>query len=79
METVTLIIPLEATTMNSPSEISGVKSVVRAGATAGVTAAATEQQRSNSTLITKQYRNDTGASAERKQSNSRATAGVTVK
>ena len=50
METVTLILPLEATTVKNPSDRSGVA----AGATAGVTAAAAEQQRSDVGLITEQ-------------------------
>ena len=52
METVTLILPLEETTVNNPSDISGVTVGAIAGSTAGVTAAAEEQQRSNIGLIT---------------------------
>ena len=52
METVTLILLLEATTVNNPSNISGVTSVSIAGETAGVTAAAAEQQQSDGGLIT---------------------------
>ena len=51
METVTLILPLEATTMNNPSDISGVTAGALEGATAGVTAAAAEQQQSDIGLI----------------------------
>ena len=46
METVTLILPLEATTVNNPSDTRGDR-----GVTAGVTVAAAEQQRSDSGLI----------------------------
>ena len=67
METVTLILPLEATTVTNPSNISGVKVGAIAGATSGVTAAAAEQQRSDSGLITEQYRSNTGVTAERQQ------------
>ena len=52
METITLILTLEATTVNNPSDISGVTAGEIAGATAGVTAAAAEQQRSDGGLIT---------------------------
>ena len=54
MATITLILPLEATTVNNPSDIrSDSRSDRRgdSGATAGVTAAAAEQQRSNSGMI----------------------------
>ena len=51
METVTLILPLEATTVNNPSNSSGVTAGAIAGATVAVTAAVAEQQRSNSGLI----------------------------
>ena len=44
--------PLEATTTTNPSDISGVTEGEIAGATAAVTAAAAEQQRSNDGLIT---------------------------
>ena len=54
METVTLILPLEAMTVNNPSNSSGVKAGAIAGATAGVTAAAAEQQQSDIGLITEQ-------------------------
>ena len=54
METVTLILPLEATTVNNPSDSSGLTAEAISGATAGVTAAAAEQQRSDSGLITEQ-------------------------
>ena len=37
METVTLILPLEATTVNNPSDSSGVTAGVIAGAIEGVT------------------------------------------
>ena len=37
METVTLILPLEATTVNNPSDISGVTAGAITGATAVVT------------------------------------------
>ena len=67
METVTLILPLEATTVNNPSNSSGVTAGAIAGATAGVTAAAAEQQRSDGGLITERYQSDTGATAERQQ------------
>ena len=52
METVTLILPLEATTMKNTSDSSGVTEGEISGATAGVTAAAAEQQRGDSRLIT---------------------------
>ena len=54
MATITLILPLEVTTVNNPSDIrSNSRSDSRgdSGATAGVTAAAAEQQRSDSGLI----------------------------
>ena len=53
METVTLIMPLEATTVNNPSDRSGLTAGAIERATAGGTAAALEQQRSDSGLITK--------------------------
>ena len=40
METVTLILPLEATTINNPSDSSGVTAGAISGATEGVTAGA---------------------------------------
>ena len=40
METVTLILPLEATTVNNPSDSSGVTAGMIAGAIEGVTAGA---------------------------------------
>ena len=40
MKTVTHIMPLEATTVNNPSNISGVTAGAIAGATAGVTSGA---------------------------------------
>ena len=52
METVTLILPLEATTVNNLSDRSGVTEVAIAGATEGVTETAAEQQRSDGGLIT---------------------------
>ena len=52
METVTLILPLEATTNINPRDSSGVTAGAMAGATEAVTAAAAEQQRSNGGLIT---------------------------
>ena len=52
MDTITLIMPLEATTVNNPSDSSGVTDGAIAGATAGVTTAAVEQQRSDGGLIT---------------------------
>ena len=52
METVTLILPLEATTLNNPSGSSGVTAGEIAGATSGVTAEAAEQQRSDIGPIT---------------------------
>ena len=52
METVTLILPLEATTVNNPSGSSGVKAGALVGTTAGVTAVEAEQQQSISGLIT---------------------------
>ena len=52
METVTLILPLEATTVINPSNISGVTAGAIAGATAEATAASAYQQRSNGGLIT---------------------------
>ena len=36
METVTLILPLEATTVNNPSDSNGVTEGVKAGGTAGL-------------------------------------------
>ena len=54
MQTVTLILPLEATTVNNPSNSSGVTAGAKSGATAGVTAAAEEQQQSDTGLITEQ-------------------------
>ena len=57
METVTLVLPLEATTVKNPSDRrSGSRSDSRGDirATAGVIEAAAEQQRSNSGLITDQ-------------------------
>ena len=38
MKTVTLILPLEATTVNNPSDSSGVSAGVTAGVIVGVTA-----------------------------------------
>ena len=52
METVTLILPLEATTVNNPSNSSGVTEEAIEGVTAGVTATAAEKQRSDGGLIT---------------------------
>ena len=52
METVTLILPLEATVVNNPSNSSGVTAEAISGATVGVTAAAAEQQPSDIRLIT---------------------------
>ena len=52
MKTVTLILPLEATTVNNPSNSSGVTAGEIAGATAALTAAAVEKQRSDGGLIT---------------------------
>ena len=55
MATVTLILPLAATTVNNPSNNrsdSRSESRGNSGATAGVKAAAAEQQRSDSRLIT---------------------------
>ena len=40
MKNVTLILPLEATTVNNPSDRSGVTAGAIAGATSGVTAGA---------------------------------------
>ena len=54
MKTVTLILTLEATTVNNPSDISGVTAGAIAGATAGVTSAAAEQQRIDGGLLTEQ-------------------------
>ena len=54
METVTLILPLELTTVNNPSNSSGVTEGAISGATAAVTAAAVEQQQSDEGLITEQ-------------------------
>ena len=51
METVTLILPLEATTVNNPIDRSGVTAGEISGATAAVTAAAAEQQHSDVGLI----------------------------
>ena len=53
METVNLILPLEATTVNNPSYSSGVTEGAIAGAIAAVTEAAAEQQRIDAGLITK--------------------------
>ena len=44
ISTVTLILPLEATTVNNPSNSSGVTAGEIAGVTAGVKAAAAEKQ-----------------------------------
>ena len=52
METVTLILRLEATTVNNPSDISAVTAGAIAGVTAGVTAATSEQKRIDGGLIT---------------------------
>ena len=52
METVTLILPLEATTVKNPSGSSGVTAGAIVGATEAVTAAAAEQQRIDGGLIT---------------------------
>ena len=52
METVTLILPLEATAVNNPSDSSGVTEGAIAGAIAAATEAAPEQQRSDGGLIT---------------------------
>ena len=52
METVTLILPLEVTTVENTRDSSGVTAGVTAGAKAGVTAEAAEKQRSDSGLIT---------------------------
>ena len=65
MESVTLILPLEATTMSNQSDSSGVTAGAITGATAGVTAAAAEQQRSDGGLITERYQNNTRMTAER--------------
>ena len=54
METVTLILTLEAMTVNNLSDSSAVTVGAISGATSGVTAAAAEQQRSDSGLITDQ-------------------------
>ena len=54
METVTLILPPEATNVNNTIDSSGVTAGAIAGVTAGVIAAAAEQQQSNSRLITEQ-------------------------
>ena len=64
MKTVSQILPLEATTVNNPSNSSGVTAGSIAGATAGVTAAAEEQQRIDGGLITEQWRSDTRATPE---------------
>ena len=53
IETDTMILHLEATTVNNPSNSSGVTSVVITGSTEGVTSAAYEQQQSDGGLITK--------------------------
>ena len=70
MATITLILPLEATTLNNPSvSRSDSRSGRRgdSGTTSGVTAAAAEQQRRNSRLISERYRSDNGATAEQQQ------------
>ena len=70
MATITLILLLDSTTVNNPSDIrsdSGSDSRGNSGATAVVAATAEEQQQSSSGLIT-----------ERQRSKSRATAGVTA-
>ena len=70
MATVTLILTLEATNVNNPSNIrSDSRSDSRgdSGATAGVTEAEAEQQWRDSGLI-----------KEQQQSNRRAASGVTV-
>ena len=65
METVTLILPLEATAMKNPGDRSGITSGALAVATAGVTAAAADQQRSDGELITEWYRSDTRVTSEK--------------
>ena len=52
MKTVTHILPLEATTVNNPSNSSGLTAGAIEGATAGVTAAAAGHQLSDGGLIT---------------------------
>ena len=54
MKTITLILPLELTTVNNPSDRSGEKAGAIAGRTEGLTAAAEEQQQTESELITEQ-------------------------
>ena len=54
MKTITQILPLEATTVNNPSDSSGVIAGAIEGAKAGVTAVAAEKQPSVGGLITKQ-------------------------
>ena len=77
-ETITLILPLEATTVNNSSKISGVTAGAISGATAGVTGVAAEQQRSNVGLITERYRRDTRTPPEQYQINSRSDSAVTA-
>ena len=67
METISLILPLEATAVNNPRDSNGVTAGAIAGVPAGVTAVAAEKQRIDSGQITEQYWNDTGAKAERQQ------------
>ena len=61
MKNVTQILPLEETTVNNPSNSSGVTAGAIAGATEVVTVAAVEQQRSDGGLITKREGSDTRA------------------
>ena len=54
METVTLILPLEATTVTNPRDSSGVTAGAISGSIAAVTVAAAEQQWIDGGLITEQ-------------------------
>ena len=66
MKTVTLILPLEATNVNNPSDSREVE--------VGTIAGAAEQHRSNSRATVEQHWQHSGATAELQQSDSGATA-----
>ena len=69
MATVTLILPLEAATVNNPSDIrSNSRSYSRGNS---------RSDSSGSGATTERHRIDNGAIAEQQQSNSRSDSGVT--
>ena len=70
MATVTLILPLEATTVNNPSDS---RSNSRRDSRGG-----SSSDSSGSGATTERRRTDNGAIAERQQSNSRSDSGVTA-